>query len=74
MKAIHSQDISIGLQVHCPLFLSDFNETRIFWAVFLNTLISNFTKIHPVGAELFHADRRTDSRDEANSRLSQFCL
>jgi len=30
-------------------------------------------KIRPVGAELLHADRRTDGHDEANSRLSQFC-
>jgi len=30
-------------------------------------------KISPVGAEKFHADRRTDRHDEANSRLSQFC-
>jgi len=30
-------------------------------------------KIRPVGAELRHADRRTDRHDEANSRLSQFC-
>ena len=29
-------------------------------------------KIGPVGAELFHADRRTDELDEANSRFSQF--
>ena len=33
-------------------------------------------KIRPMGAELFHADRRTDSytdrHDEANSRFSQF--
>ena len=29
-------------------------------------------KIHPVGAELFHAARRTDRHDEANIRLSQF--
>jgi len=26
-----------------------------------NTQKSNFTKIHPVGAELYHADRRTDT-------------
>jgi hypothetical protein len=25
------------------------------------------------GAELFHADGRTDKHDEANSRFSQFC-
>ena len=29
-------------------------------------------RIHPVGAELFYADRRTDGHDEANS-FSQFC-
>ena len=30
-------------------------------------------KIYPMGAELFHADRRTDRHDEANSRFWQFC-
>ena len=30
-------------------------------------------KIRPVGAELSHADGRTDRHDEANSRFSQFC-
>ena len=34
-------------------------------------------KNHPVGAELFHADRRSrgqiDGHDEATSRFSQFC-
>ena len=30
-------------------------------------------QIRPVIAELFHADRWTDGRDEANSRFSQFC-
>jgi len=29
-------------------------------------------KIHPVGAELFHADGWTDRHDVANSRFSQF--
>ena len=33
-----------------------------------NTQKSNFMKIRPVGAELFHADRRRDL-----SRLSRFC-
>ena len=28
-------------------------------------------KIRPVGAELFHADGRTDAQDETNSRFSQ---
>jgi len=30
-------------------------------------------KIHPLGAELFHAGGQTDRHDEANSRFSQFC-
>ena len=30
-------------------------------------------KIHPVGAELFHADGWTDTHDEANSGFSEFC-
>jgi hypothetical protein len=46
-----------------------------------NPQISNFIKIRPVGAELFHADERTDDQtdgqtdrhDETNSRFSKFC-
>jgi hypothetical protein len=46
-----------------------------------NTQVPNFIKILPVGAESFHADRRTGRRkgektdrlDEVNSRFSQFC-
>jgi len=30
-------------------------------------------KIHPVRAELFHADRRTDRHDEDKSWFPQFC-
>jgi len=30
-------------------------------------------KSRPVGAELFHVERRTDRHAEANSRFSQFC-
>jgi len=29
--------------------------------------------ICPVGAELFHADGKTDRHDYTNSRFSQFC-
>ena len=35
--------------------------------------MSDFMKIRPVGAELFHADGQTDRHGEANSRSSQFC-
>ena len=62
----------IGLYGKCPLFLSDFNETVIFFDRFLeNSQMSNFMKIRQVGAG-FHVGGRTDRQDEANSRLSQF--
>jgi hypothetical protein len=51
----------IGLYVKCRLLLSDFNVTWIFQTDFqkiFNT--TNFIKIRLVGAELFHADWRTD--------------
>jgi hypothetical protein len=50
----------IFLHVKCPLLLSDFNETRFLTEFIKNTQIPNFAKVRPVGAELFHADRRTD--------------
>jgi hypothetical protein len=31
-----------------------------------------FHQIHPVGAELFHVDRRMDTHDKANSHYSNF--
>jgi hypothetical protein len=54
-----------------PLFLSDFNETCVFSTAFEK--YSNFMKILATGAELFHAVRRMDRHDDANSRFSQFC-
>jgi hypothetical protein len=42
-----------------------------------NIQIANVMKIGRVGAELFHADgrtdRQTDRHDDPNSRFSQFC-
>ena len=35
-------------------------KPEFFRFTFEKTQISNFMKIHPVGAELFHADRRTE--------------
>jgi hypothetical protein len=68
----------IGHHVKYPLFLSDFNGTLISGQIFeTNIRTSNFVKIHPVGAELFHAECLTDGRtgrhDEANRRFLQFC-
>jgi hypothetical protein len=51
----------IGFHVKYQLLLSNFNETWVFSTfVSKNTQTSNFTKIRPVGAELFHADGQTD--------------
>jgi len=63
----------IGFHVKYPLFLSDFNLNFNFLAGFSkNPEISNSMKIRPVGAELFHADRRwTERHDEANNRFLQ---
>jgi hypothetical protein len=53
----------IGLHVKYQPFFSDFNETWNFLDRFSkNTQIYNFTKIQPVRAELFHADRQTGQR------------
>jgi hypothetical protein len=55
-------------------FLSDFNQTwNLFNRYLKSPQISNFTKIHPAGAELFHADRwTTDRHDEDNSHFYNF--
>jgi hypothetical protein len=39
--------------------------------IYKNSKISDLIKIHPVGAELFHADGRTNMRN-GNRRFSQF--
>ena len=44
-----------------PLFLPDFNETRIFSTYFSKgAQMSNLMKIRPVEAELFQSDARMD--------------
>jgi len=51
----------IGLHLKYPLFLSDRNETSVFPTDLGKILnIPYLIKIRPVGAELFHADGRTD--------------
>jgi len=48
--------------VKYQLFLSDFNETNLLAIFSKSTQISDFMKIRPVGAELFHADGQTVGR------------
>ena len=50
----------ICLRVKYPLFLSVFNEIRIFLTYIRKILTSNFMRIRRVKAELFHEERRTD--------------
>ena len=53
----------IGRYVNYLTSLSECNETWSFSICFRgkkNLQLSNFTKMHPVGAELFHADERRD--------------
>jgi len=46
-----------------------------FSGQFFEKSSSNFVKIRPVGAEMFHADGQTngDRHDATNRQFSQFC-
>ena len=54
----------------CQILMKLENFSKYFLK---NPQIWNITTIRIMGAKLFHADGRTDRRDEANSRFSQFC-
>ena len=63
----------IGLHVKCPLLFLDFGETFNVLDIFSkNTQIPNFLKILPVGAELFHADGRTDGQTDMTKIIVAF--
>jgi hypothetical protein len=46
-----------------PFSLPDFNETKFLDRFSKNTQMSNYMKIRPVGAELFHTEGRTDRQN-----------
>jgi len=54
--------------------LSDFNEIRFFPTDFRKILISDFKKTGPVGAELFHADGRTDGRTYVRTDMTKLMV
>ena len=64
-----------GFHVKYPLSLSDFNQTNLLTNFQKNSQISEFVKIRPVGAQLFH-DRQMvghmDRWDKANSSFHSF--
>jgi hypothetical protein len=75
--------VYIGLHVYYMSFFVIFEwNLHLLDRCSKNTQMSNFMKIHPVIAEVSHAQRRTvertdsgtDRHDEANSRFSQFFL
>ena len=56
---VYDTRILVGFLMKLDIFSTDFIK---------NIEISNFTKIRPVGAELFHVDRRAGRHDDTNSR------
>ena len=64
----------VSIHVKYLLFLLDFNETSIFLKERFSkhTPISNIMKIRPMGAELFHADRRTDGQTDMTQLIVTF--
>jgi hypothetical protein len=48
------------MHVKYLLFFSDFNKSSVSLADLEKYSNINFIKIHPVGAEMFHVDRRME--------------
>jgi hypothetical protein len=61
-----------GLHAKYPLLLSDFNETWIFSKDFQKMLITNFMKIRPVIADMFHAEGQTEGQTDMKKLIVTF--
>ena len=68
-------EMSSGLRVKYPLFLSEFNETWIFWTSFRKLLKHKISwkSVQWEPSCSMRVDRRTDRHDETHCRFSQFC-
>ena len=69
------QDIIINIHrssCKVPVFLSDFNETWIFWTGFEKYLNIKFHKNLSSGSQVVLC-RQTDRHDKVDSHFSQFC-
>ena len=64
----------IAIHVTYPLFLSDVNETQVFSTDFRKILKSNFMKILPEGAELFHADERKGGQADRRTGMPKLIV
>ena len=56
----------------CIIFVQ-FQFNLNFRQILVKPPISNFKKIHPEGAKLFHGGRQTDRYDKFNHHFSQHC-
>jgi hypothetical protein len=49
------------------------NYPPVIFSQIFEKEIQNFTKIRPVGVDMFHAEGLMDGQDKDNTRFSQFC-
>jgi hypothetical protein len=54
----------VGVRVKYPLFLSEFSRAFSHDRFAKIPYKSNFEKVDPVGAYMFHVDRRTDRQTD----------